>query len=83
MLVLTRKVGESIIIGDNIEITVLDSHSSEIKLGITAPRSVVILRREIYDAIGDENRLAAKLGGGEVFHSAIGEAGRKLERKRQ
>lgn len=76
MLVLTRRIGESILLGDDIEITILDSHSGEIKIGISAPRSVVILRREIYDAVREENRSAAMKGG--APGAAIGEAGRRL-----
>lgn len=59
MLVLTRKPGESLIIGDQVEITVLENHSNEVKLGIKAPRSVIVLRKEIYEDIRNENAQAA------------------------
>ena len=58
MLALTRKVGESIVINDNIEVTVLAVHGDQIKLGIDAPRSVPIHRKEIYLQIQEENQAA-------------------------
>ncbi len=58
MLVLTRKVGESIIIGDNIEITVIETKGDQIKLGIKAPKDIDIHRKEIYEAIRNENQQA-------------------------
>lgn len=55
MLVLNRKSGESIILGDNIEITILDIQDGKIKIGIEAPRDVSILRKEVYEAVKAEN----------------------------
>lgn len=55
MLVLKRKVGESIMLGDDIEVTVLQVEGETVKLGFTAPLSVQILRKEIYDGIKQEN----------------------------
>ncbi len=59
MLALTRKVGESIIIGDDVEITVLAVHGDQIKIGIDAPRSVAIHRKEVYLQIQEENQAAS------------------------
>ena len=59
MLVLTRKENESIMIGDDIEVKVLDLKDSQVKLGIVAPRSVAVHRREIYLANQAENAQAA------------------------
>ncbi|MBO8126911.1 MAG: carbon storage regulator CsrA [Firmicutes bacterium] len=59
MLVLTRKVDESIIIGDNIKITVVDVRNDQVKLGITAPREIPVHREEVYQEIQEENRRAA------------------------
>jgi len=59
MLVLTRKEEESIMIGDDIEVKVLDLKESQVKLGIVAPRSVAVHRREVYLAIQEENAQAA------------------------
>lgn len=60
MLVLTRKVGESINIGDNIKITIINIDSGQVRLGIEAPKNVIVHREEIYNKIIDENRQAAK-----------------------
>ena len=61
MLVLTRKTGESIIIADNIEITIIETKGDQIKLGIKAPRDVEIHRKEIYDVIQEENKQAINM----------------------
>ena len=58
MLVLTRKAGESIVIGDNIEITVIETKGDQIKLGIKAPKDIDIHRKEIYENIQNENQQA-------------------------
>jgi carbon storage regulator len=60
MLVLTRKTGEAIQIGDDIEITVLSVKGEQIKLGINAPKNVEIHRKEIYVSIQEENEQASK-----------------------
>jgi len=51
MLVLTRKVNESIVIGDNIEVTIVDVSGKKVRLGINAPKDVAVHRREVYDSI--------------------------------
>ncbi|WP_121611021.1 carbon storage regulator CsrA [Mesobacillus foraminis] len=60
MLVLTRKNGETIKIGDDIEITVVASKNDQVKIGIKAPKNVEIYRKEIYDMITSENQQASK-----------------------
>lgn len=60
MLVLTRKLNESIMIGSDIEITVLAVEGEQIKLGINAPKQIDIHRKEIYLSIQQENNQAAK-----------------------
>jgi carbon storage regulator len=62
MLYLTRKVGESVIINDNVEVTVIEVRGKSIKLGFTFPPEVSVLRREIYERIQAENRAAAEAG---------------------
>jgi len=62
MLVLTRKENESIMIGNEIEVKVLDLKDNQVKLGIVAPRSVTVHRREVYLAIQAENAQAAAAG---------------------
>ena len=59
MLVLTRKVGESIQVGDDIRLTVLSVQGQNVKIGIQAPRSVTVHRKEIYERIVEENKRAA------------------------
>lgn len=60
MLVLARKVGESIMIGDRIELTILETDGDKVRIGIQAPRDVGVYRKEIYLAIKDSNREAAE-----------------------
>lgn len=59
MLALTRKVGERIVIGDNITVIVVDVKGDNIRLAIDAPKELKIYRGEIYDAIVAENKQAA------------------------
>ena len=54
MLVLSRQKDESIVIGDDIEITIVDVRGDKVRLGITAPKEIPVHRREIYDAIQRE-----------------------------
>lgn len=56
MLALSRKKGEAIVIGNNIEISILDIRGDQIKIGITAPRDISIYRKEVYIQIQDENK---------------------------
>jgi carbon storage regulator len=60
MLYLTRKVGQSVVINDTIEISVVEVRGKSIKLGFVFPPNVSVLRREIYDKVQDENRAAAE-----------------------
>ncbi len=59
MLVLARRPGESITIGDDIKVTILSSTNSQVRVGISAPRHIQVLREEIYRAIQEENQAAA------------------------
>jgi len=60
MLVLARKVGEKLRIGDNIEVVIVEIKGDTVRLGLTAPRGVAIYRQEIYDAIQRENMAASQ-----------------------
>ena len=57
MLVLSRHRNQSIVIGDNIVITVVDIRGDKVRLGIDAPQSILVHRQEVYEAIQRENRL--------------------------
>jgi carbon storage regulator len=59
MLVLSRKKGQSIMIGNNIEISIIDIQGEQIRLGINAPRDIPIHRKEVFEEIIQENRQAA------------------------
>ncbi|MCC6360422.1 MAG: carbon storage regulator CsrA [Phycisphaerales bacterium] len=59
MLVLSRQRDESIMIGDNVQITVVDIRGDKVRLGIVAPAEIAVHRKEIFDAIQRENRKAA------------------------
>ena len=59
MLILARRIGESIMIGDQVEISVVDIKGDQVKLGIKAPSQVKVYRAEVYAAIQEENRAAA------------------------
>ena len=59
MLVLTRKPGEGVVIGDEITITIVEAKNGGVRIGIDAPRDVKIYRRELYDRIREENIDAA------------------------
>jgi carbon storage regulator len=60
VLVITRKIGERICLGDDVTVTVLDIVGSSVRLGIEAPKEVPIYRHEIWVAIQEENRAAAQ-----------------------
>ena len=59
MLILTRKKEESILIGENIEIVVVEIEDGKVKLGIKAPKDIEILRKEILNSVQEENKKAA------------------------
>lgn len=69
MLVLSRKKNESIIINDNITVTVIEIRGDKVRLGIEAPKDVTVHRREVYEAIQNQSRSSdpgAKVGRPEV-----------------
>lgn len=55
MLILTRRVGESLVIGDEVTITVLDVKGNQVRVGVTAPRDVTVHREEIYERLKAED----------------------------
>ncbi len=66
MLVLSRKRDEVIKIGDDIEITVVDIRGDKVRLGITAPKEVMVHRKEVYEDIKRENQAAAQVKADDV-----------------
>lgn len=61
MLVLTRKVNQSIVIGDEIEVVVLEVRGEQVRIGVRAPRTIAVHRKEIYEQIRQENLNAASV----------------------
>jgi carbon storage regulator len=70
MLVLTRKLGESIRIGDTVIVKIVDLDGRHVKLGIEAPKSIAVNREEIYERIQRENRAASAMKEGGVQNIA-------------
>ena len=66
MLVLSRHRDESIMIGDDVMITIVDIRGDKVRLGIDAPQEIPVHRQEVYDAIKRENQKASRLGPGET-----------------
>jgi carbon storage regulator len=60
MLILARKINESIMVGDQVEISIVDIKGDQVKLGISAPRQIKVYRREVYQLIQQENLQAAQ-----------------------
>ena len=61
MLALSRKPGEGVVIGNDIEITILEVKGEQVKVGIKAPQSVAIYRKELFEQIQESNREASKI----------------------
>lgn len=68
MLVLSRQRDETIMIGDDIEITVVDIRGDKVRLGITAPTRIAVHRKEVYEAIKAENQRASQITGTDLTH---------------
>jgi carbon storage regulator len=71
MLVLTRKTNQSIMIGDDVEVSVLAVSRDKIRLGISAPREVPVFRKEVYLSIKDEQMAAADNGASHRVEEAL------------
>lgn len=59
MLILSRKINEKIMIGEDISLTIIEIRGDQVKVGVEAPKSVKVFRQEVYDAIQKENKAAA------------------------
>lgn len=71
MLALTRKKGESLVLNNNIEITVLEIRGDQIKIGISAPKNVPVYRKEVYLQIQKENEASLKADGLEALKNLL------------
>lgn len=71
MLALTRKKGESLVINNNIEVTVLEIRGDQIKLGISAPKEVPVYRKEVYVQIQKENQESLQSDGLEALKKLL------------
>ena len=60
MLILSRKVDEKVVIGDDITISIIEIRGDQVRIGIDAPKKVKVFRQEVYDAIKAENEAASK-----------------------
>jgi carbon storage regulator len=60
MLILSRKVNEKIMIGDDISISIIEIRGDQVRIGVNAPRTVKVFRQEVFDAIKAENKAAAE-----------------------
>lgn len=63
MLILTRRVGETLMIGDDVTVTVLGVKGNQVRIGVNAPREIAVHREEIYDRIQKEKEAQAKANG--------------------
>ncbi len=70
MLVLSRQRDETIMIGDDVEITVVDIRGDKVRLGITAPSRIPVHRKEVYEAIKQENAAAADVNPQDILSTA-------------
>ena len=62
MLILTRKLGESIIIGENVRLSVVEINKNNVKIGINAPKDITIYREEVFERIKEENKMSSTSG---------------------
>jgi carbon storage regulator len=79
MLVLARKINERIVIGEDVEVSVVDIKGDQVKLGIKAPKRVKVYRQEVYEAIQQENRAAAQSAAQSLrgLEGVLGSAGKQ------
>jgi carbon storage regulator len=70
MLILTRKLGEKINIGDDVTVTLLEIKGAQVKLGIDAPKRIGIHRNEIYEKIREENLRSSNISGADLSKAA-------------
>lgn len=81
MLVLSRKKGQSIIIADNIEITVVEIGGDTVRIGVNAPREVAIHRQEVFDQIAAENQQAQQSEGLQLKLRQLSELSKQADKE--
>lgn len=82
MLVLSRKKGQSIVIGDSIEITVVDVQGDMVRIGINAPREITVHRQEVFEQIKAENQQALQQSQGlEIKLRQLTELSKNIDKK--
>jgi carbon storage regulator len=79
MLILTRKLGETIRIGNEIKVTVLGAKGKQIRIGIEAPAEVAVHREEIYQVIREQNILAAETGHDDAIGGSLSHVWKRLK----
>ncbi|MCL2472965.1 MAG: carbon storage regulator CsrA [Treponema sp.] len=62
MLILSRKINEKIMIGDDISVSIIEIRGDQVRIGVDAPKSIKVFRQEVFDAIRAENKAAAQSG---------------------
>ena len=75
MLVLSRRIGETVIIGDDVKLTVLGVNGNQVRVGINAPRNVAVHREEIYQRIKREGQGKSSMGSGSALGAATNGCG--------
>lgn len=71
MLILTRRTGESLHIGDHIKVSVISIQGKQVRLGITVPDDTVVYREEVYERIMNENKQAMQAGNDDLLAAAV------------
>ncbi len=70
MLILTRRPGESIYLGDDIRITVLSLQGKQVKIGLSVPSDMIVYREEVYRRVMEENRMALSVSNDDLYGAA-------------
>jgi carbon storage regulator len=78
MLILSRKVNEKIMIGDDISVSIIEVRGDQVRIGVDAPKAVKVFRQEVFDAIRAENKAAAESAPVFPDLAEFGGAGRNL-----